>query len=78
MDKVLTLIVAATVLMIAALTLIFSTTDALENFGDTADSQSQVCQVYERDYQDAEDDGDTDDMQRIMEQASERGCGWAT
>lgn len=69
---------AATVLMIAALTLIFSTTDALDNFGDTADSQSQICNVHQQDYQQAEEDGDTDDMERIMQDASERGCDWAT
>jgi cell division protein FtsL len=77
MDKVLTLIVAATVLMIAAVTLIFSTTDSLGGFGDTANTSSQICDVYKGEYNDAQDEGDTEEIQRITEKASEQGCAWA-
>lgn len=78
MDKVLGIIVAATVLMIAAMTLIFSTTDALNTFGEVADTDSQICSVIERDYSNAVDDGNTERADELEQQALDRDCDWAS
>ncbi|WP_414838352.1 hypothetical protein ACK3SF_03020 [Candidatus Nanosalina sp. VS9-1] len=76
MDKVLTLIVAASVLMIAALTLIFSTNDALGSFGDTADADSRICPILESDFQDEKDDGSTAAARNILGEAARNDCSW--
>lgn len=77
MDKILTLIVAASVLMIAALTLIFSTTDALGTFGDTADADSRICPILQEDFQDEKDSGSTGAAINILGEASSNDCSWA-
>lgn len=77
MDKVLGIIIAASVLLIASMTLIFATTDSLDDFGEVADADSQVCRVLERDYDEAMDEGNSDRADEIEDQASDRGCSWA-
>lgn len=77
MDKTLEIIIAATIFLIMAMTLIFSTTDALGNFGEVADTGSQVCQVLERDYDVAVEDGNTERASELESQAIERECDWA-
>lgn len=77
MDKVLEIIIAASVLLVASLTLIFATTDSLGDFGEVADADSQVCRVLERDYNEAMDEGNSDRADEIEDQASEDGCSWA-
>jgi len=77
MDKVLEIIIAASVLLVASMTLIFATTDSLDDFGEVADADSQVCQVLQRDYDEAMDEGNIDRADELEDQASERGCSWA-
>ena len=77
MDKILGIIIAASVLLVASMTLIFATTDSLNDFGEVADADSQVCQVLQRDYDEAVDEGNTDRADEIEDRASDRGCSWA-
>ncbi len=76
MEKTLSLLVAATVLIMVSMTLIFSTTDSLSTFSDVADSDSQICNVLENDYLSAVEDDDEDAAEEAEERAQERGCEW--
>lgn len=76
MDKVLTLIVAASVLMIAALTLIFSSTDTLRMFEDTADADSRVCPILEDDFEEEKADGSTGAAVNVLGEAQRNDCSW--
>lgn len=76
MDEVLTLIVAASMLMIAALTLIFSTTDTLGMFEDTADADSRVCPILKDDFEDEKADGSTGAAVNVLGEAQRNDCSW--
>lgn len=76
MDKTLSLIIAATVFIIAAMMLIFTTTDTLGSFSDVADSDSQVCNLLNNEYLESVEEGDDEAAEDAVEDAEDRDCSW--